>query len=331
MKKCLLRRILPGVLAFFVIHESVTAEDFTKTGTSGMTFLEIPATARQAAIGDAYCALGAIQDASSIFINPASLGYVQGVSFTFSYGTWLVETNHQSMGVAYNLGNFGTIGLSAIRFDAGDFGGTVTDATQATGFRETGNFNFGAFAVGPSYALRMTDRFSFGITVRYAREGFSNVSWSARDSEFMSSNFLAEVGTLYYTGFNSLRFATNIQSIGFDAQYIADPYQAPVVYRIGAAYDFFDTPDSPIMLTTLVEAIHPSDAKEKIMAGAEATIMDYVVLRGGYKFDFDEEGFTAGLGIQYDVGGGKPIGLDFAYVDYGRFDSVTRFTLNVGF
>ena len=65
------------------------------------------------------------------------------------------------------------------------------------------------------------------------------------------------------------------------------------------------------------------------MAGAELWIMDMVALRAGYKFNYDEEGITAGAGLRFDMGGGRPIMINFAYVDYGVFDPVTRFSLNL--
>ena len=328
MKKLILSIFLGSVL-LFVGQNPLRAVEFKRTGTAGFTFMEIPATARQAALGDAYSALGGVNDASSIFINPAALGYVEGYAFNISYGTWFVETNHQAFSFAYGLGSAGAVGLSVLRFGAGDLIGTETDNTLQAGFRETGSFDFGAIAIGPSYAIRLTDRFSFGMTLRYVREGVSGINWADQGSEFNASNFLAEVGTLYYTGFGSLRFATNIQSIGFDTRYQADNFQAPVVYRLGAAYDFFDSPDSPVKLTTLLEAIHPTDATERMLVGAELWVKNMVALRGGYKFDFDEEGFTAGAGIQFNLGGNRPLGLDFAYVDYGRLEQVTRLSLNV--
>ena len=329
MRKLLGAIAICGTLLLTIATQSGAVE-FKRTGTAGFAFMEIPGTARQAALGDAYSALGGINDASGIFINPAALGYVTGPSFSASYGTWLVETNHQAAAFAYGLGSMGTLGFSVVRFDAGDIQGAISDATVQAGYRLVGDYNFGAIAIGPSYALRMTDRFSFGMTLRYAREGVSNVNWSDRGSEFNASGVLAEVGTLYYTGFGSLRFATNIQSIGFDTEYIADAFQAPVVYRIGTAYDFFDTPDSPAKLTAILEAIHPTDAVERIMAGAELWIMNMVAVRAGYKFNIEEEGLTAGAGLMFDMAGGRPIGVDFAWIDYGRFDSVTRFSVNIG-
>lgn len=328
MKKLILSLFICGVVLLALSNPS-SAIEFKRTGTAGFVFMEIPATARQASLGDAYSALGGVNDASSIFINPASIGYVEGISFHASYGTWLVDTNHQAFAVAYGMGSAGAIGLSVLRFGAGDLLGTVADNAVMTGYRETGNFDFGGIAIGPSYGIRFTDRFSFGLTLRYVREGVSGVDWATQGSEFNASNFLAEIGTLYYTGFGSLRFATNIQGIGFDTNYMADNFQAPVTYRLGAAYDFFDSPDSPAKLTTLVEAIHPTDATERMLVGAELWAMNMFALRGGYKFGMDLEGFTAGVGVQFNLGGNRPLGVDFAYVDYGDLEDVIRFSFNV--
>ena len=103
------------------------------------------------------------------------------------------------------------------------------------------------------------------------------------------------------------------------------------MYRLGAGYDFFDTPESPVKLTVTLEAIHPSDSKEKMMVGGELWLIDILALRGGYKVNYDEEEFTAGLGINYNLGEGRPIGIDFAWIDHGRFGNLTRFSLGIGF
>lgn len=302
-----------------------------RVGTAGFTFLEIPATARQAALADAYISVGDVSTADGLFMNPAFLGYVSGTSASISYGTWLADMNHQTASFAIGLGGAGSLGLSLIRLDAGELQGTTLDNTTIQGWKSTGTFTAGSWALGPTYGLRMTDRFSFGATVRYVREAISNVKEVGRGSDFSASNFLAEVGTLYYTGFGSLRFATCIQGVGFDAKFESDPFQAPVNYRLGAAYDFFDFPDSPAKLTVLFEAIHPSDSPEKVMAAGELWIKNIIALRSGYKFNYDEEGITAGIGLKFTIGEGRPVGVDFAYVDYGLLNSVTRFTFTVGF
>ena len=106
----------------------------------------------------------------------------------------------------------------------------------------------------------------------------------------------------------------------------------PLTLVVGAAVDVFDFmgggSDNSLLLA--VDAIHPRDYTERIHAGAEFWYADMVALRGGYKFNYDEEGLTLGGGIKYGVGG-IALKIDYAYSDFGIFDSVNRFSLGVSF
>ncbi len=43
----------------------------------------------------------------------------------------------------------------------------------------------------------------------------------------------------------------------------------------------------------------------------------------GYKFNYDEENFTFGLGLK-GSNAGIPVSFDFAFVNFSRLDSVIR-------
>jgi hypothetical protein len=62
--------------------------------------------------------------------------------------------------------------------------------------------------------------------------------------------------------------------------------------------------------------------------GLEFSWNNLVSLRGGYKFFYDEETYSLGIGISPDFN--VPVNLDFAYADYGRLGNITRFTLQLG-
>jgi hypothetical protein len=92
--------------------------------------------------------------------------------------------------------------------------------------------------------------------------------------------------------------------------------------------DFMGEHQNPLMLA--IDAVHPRDYTERVHVGLEYVYMDMFSLRGGYKFNYDEEGLTAGLGVHYNFSG--VIGrLDYAYGDFGAFDAVHRFSFGVGF
>jgi long-subunit fatty acid transport protein len=79
-----------------------------------------------------------------------------------------------------------------------------------------------------------------------------------------------------------------------------------------------------------VDALHPSDNTERLNVGTEYWIQNILALRAGYKFNYDEEGWTLGMGLKW-----KPnqniLNIDIAYTYYGRLESVSRFSTNIAF
>ena len=56
--------------------------------------------------------------------------------------------------------------------------------------------------------------------------------------------------------------------------------------------------------------------------------MNTFALRGGYRFNYDEEGLTLGAGLNYGLSGFK-FKLDYAYVDVGLFEQVHMFSIGM--
>lgn len=106
--------------AILLISLSAGAQEFRKSGTSGFVFLELPVTARYAALGEAGVTL---RDAGSegLFVNPALIAFSDSrLALNVSYAKWYVETSHQAAGLTYQLAQFGTIGVQAVYFDFGE-------------------------------------------------------------------------------------------------------------------------------------------------------------------------------------------------------------------
>jgi hypothetical protein len=60
-------------------------------------------------------------------------------------------------------------------------------------------------AVAFSYSRRMTDQFSFGGTIRYVEETLDKLKMRG---------FMIDLGTLYWTGLGSTRFAVTVTNFG---------------------------------------------------------------------------------------------------------------------
>ena len=85
------------------------------------------------------------------------------------------------------------------------------------------------------------------------------------------------------------------------------------------------------MVTFAAEGSHPSDNLEKYNAGLEYTFLERFTLRGGSRFNYDEDGFTAGGGIRVPFGEESEIRFDYAFQDFGVLTEVHRFTMSLAF
>jgi hypothetical protein len=288
-------------------------QNFKKVGTSGYVFLEIPVTARTLGMGEASVTMN--DGAQGVFSNPALLGNLRHEhSAGISFANWFAETQHQAFAYAMNLGSSGTFGVSVDRLDFGTM--TRTEDGQGQGlYNVLGTFSADAMAIGATYSRAMTDRFSFGGTVKYVSE---------KIAEFSSTNMVVDAGVLYNTGFHTLKIGGVIRNFGVDSKYLVGLFKMPTEFRLGASAEVLGDETADSRVTVAVEATHPSDNDERLNVGVEYCLMNFISLRGGYKFNYDEESWTAGLGLFLE-----PVTVDLAYADYGRLEGILRLSVSV--
>jgi hypothetical protein len=95
------------------------------------------------------------------------------------------------------------------------------------------------------------------------------------------------------------------------------------------AYDFEFNEDSRLMMA--VEAKHPNDNLQQGSIGGEFTWQENYFLRAGYKINYEEEGLSLGGGFAARVAETTDISFDYAWVDFGRLNSVHRFSASLRF
>ena len=303
-----------------------------RAGQSGWQFLKINGDARQAALGGAFTAISS-GDANAIFGNPASLADVKHVSVQLNALQWVADIGHQSVAVAVNLGNIGVVGASLAALNYGDMPETINSSTGGSGTSPlvTGNtFTAHDIVAGISYARQITEKLSVGGNVRWMRQTIA---------ELAMENWSLDIGTLYYTGFRSLRLAITARNFGPDSKFggwseefqsESDNVRMPLDFRAGMAMDFLDGEGSPHLVTVLVEGDHPNDGREKFQIGVSYSFEKTFFLRGGYKFNYDVQTFTFGLGMNYSFGESSGT-LNYAYVDFGELTRVHMISLGVSF
>ena len=307
------------LIAAIVLMSSleIFAQQFRKTATAGFVFLEVPVNARVSGLGESGITLSDL-NSDGVFVNPAISGFTnRSHNFSFSYSPYFAEIKQYAASYSYNS-QFGVFSLGALMFDYGSMPKTQKVAGQRV-YEILGNFNAKSLAFALSYSKMLTDKFSFGISLKYVNE---------KIDIYNADNFVLDGGVLYYTGLKSLRIGATIQNFGTDAKFINDPFKMPAVLKLGAAAEIFGDYNSDYRVTTILEAIHPNDGDEKLNTGLEISWKNVFTIRGGYKFFYDEETYSFGLGINGEPL--VPVSFDFSISNYGRLGNILRLTLQAG-
>ncbi len=315
---------------FFLLNLSAFAQGqgIDKVGTTSFQFLKIMPDARSTALGEAFTSV--VNTSESVFWNPAGLTRVSGTDVASSYVDWLLDISHLSIAAAYHINNMGTFGLQAILTDMGEIEETRVDHLYRD--EEKGIYNPGltgntvkpgAMVFGISFARMLTDRFSFGLTVKYAREDLVVKS---------ASSVVFDGGVLFNTGYNSLVLSAVLRHFGPQIKFHNKSYPLPQTFTLGlSAYlmapeasFFLNSEENKLLLS--YDLSQPRDYSQQHHLGMEYVFRDILFLRGGYKINFDEEGFTYGFGIAY-----ASIRIDYSYSDFGEFlNAVHRFSVGFG-
>lgn len=337
------RSAAAGLLALAVITASAllpprTAAQNPNLGTSGAQFLQIPVGARPAAMGGA--SVANVLDASAVFWNPAGIANVRSNDLHFSYTSWWagIRLNHAAyVFSAEDIGSFG-VAVSVLTMDDME----VTTELEPEGTGQI--FDAQDLMLGASYARRLTDDFIVGISVKYVNQRIWNTT---------ASGIAFDVGTQYAIGVGDLTLAMSMSNFGadmrydgddLDVRYDADPdlafnrstpsrlyaeeYPLPLHFQVGVSMTVVRTEDLAALVA--LDVTHPNDNNERVNVGAEVRMFDQLFLRGGYRFGYDTERTTLGIGFAAPVGGTR-VSFDYAYAIYDPLPNVNRLSLGVAF
>jgi long-subunit fatty acid transport protein len=304
-----------------------------KVGQTGFQFLKIDMSTRAAGMGGSYITIN--NDATSMLYNPAGLGFMEPKIDAFVTQTkWIADISYIGGGVAASLGDWGTVGASWMIADYGnDFIGTRYDPTSSQGYIETGNLTVSSYMVGLSYAKALTDKFTIGGQVKncYQHLGQSIIDTLGTTRINELSGLAYDFGTIFYPGFKSFRIGMNIRNFAQEYKYEEEGFELPLTFVIGAAMDVLDlVGDHENSLLLSIDAVHPRDYTERINFGAEYTFMKMLSLRVGYKYNYDNEGFTAGIGFQQQIGKAS-INVGYAYTPMQYFNTVHRLSVGISY
>jgi len=331
MKKTLL--IILTIFSYGMIHAQNP-----NLGTSGAQFLQLPVGARSEAMGGAI--IGLADDASALFWNPAGIVHIKNMQTHFSYMNWFDLFDFSAASAVYNAGDIGSFGVSMIMFSTNKM--EITTEQQPNG---TGRFfDAGDLALGISYAKYLTDKFSVGITAKYINQRIWNET---------ASGFAFDVGTQYKLDFNNLTIAMSMTNFGIDMKFEGpdldfiyrkdnnfplsrlissrlntEEYPLPLNFQVGVGFDVFEY--EMVKMKGAIDVTHPNDNNERAHFGTEISFYDRFFIRGGYKYNYDDQNFTFGAGANVPLGS-TSVSFDYAFSVYDILPNVQRISVNLSF
>lgn len=310
-------------LGLLVGSDAWSAEIFRKVGTAGAQFLKIGAGARAVGLGEAFVAVA--DDASAIWWNPAGVARItlEGKSrLTLNHSTWPADISHEFFGYAFSYrGLPGSYAFSSTVLQMDPIEVRTEYSPEGTG--ET--FDAGSFNLSLTWAKNLIDPFSFGINAKYVHMGLADEN---------ADGIAIDIGTLYYTGFKSIRIGMAIQSLGPSMKFIEDDFALPTIFRVGTAADIVQSKNHNVLAA--FEFDHPSDNAERASLGGEYTLKAFqpnvtLQVRGGYRYNRDEEGLAGGFGVEFPTGTGSFMRVDYAYSDMKYLEGTHKISAELRF
>jgi len=340
------------IILCLLLSVSLALAGNDNTGTSAANFLKIGVGSRGNAMGGAFVAYA--NDVSALYWNPAGIARTTSLQVGFSYTDWILDINHNFVGVVYPLARLGVIGVSFNSLSMGD----MEREPHGTGVF----FSAGDLALGVAYARQLTDRFSVGVKFKYVHESIS----------FSSASTIAlDAGTQFDSGFHGLKIGMSISNFGGkmtmkgtdqltkadidevidgnpmkEARLETEGWTLPLLFRFGLSMDVL-TRDRT-RLTCNLEFTDPRDVNPYPAFGAEWEWNNILFLRGGVIYrskEFDEKQlletedikliydfhFAFGAGLNLKIPGlGSDVRFDYSYTDLGILTQAHSFSFTFG-
>lgn len=346
-------------LSYAVEFDPTAQADTDNRGMSGFAFLKLPATARQAALGEAIYANDA--SAAAMFGNISEIADIEGTSMYY--------TNISLYDNLFQVSNFAlttklnerlALGVMAQYLSTDPIEITTLDEPDGTDVE----YKYHDMAIGAGLGYRVTKRFSIGAKVKYVEEKIYNTS---------ASTMLFDVSTLYRLQYSNIKIAAILENYGADTVFEGndlwrqvdtttgddipsgtDPdrpvelntkeFGAPIKIVVGLSGDFlgaesalFNGLDDHVG-TLYTSMFKTNDQKESFHLGMEYKYIGLdnfqFALRGGYIMYQEEDWenrFSAGAGLMTRMSDTYALVIDYAYKTHDDLDASHVFSVGFNF
>jgi len=281
-----------------------------RAGLSSLSFLKNDLNTRSAGLAGASVAQDG--DVFSISNNPAALTHLSDLSIGASH-LMIGSGIHQSLfTVQGKLKNEATVGVSVNSLNSGAM--ELRTEFQPEG---TGNYFYvSQSAFGVNYSQKLSDMFNLGINMKYILEQMAG---------YESQVLAFDIGFLYETDFNDLRFAVLLQNFGGNSASNGNEmpvgfnrkgevelarYTVPTVFKMGLSFKAWEKGQKSLSVSA--ELNNPNDNAENLRIGSEFAYKDFLTVQAGFKLSVKGQSWPS-FGFRYKSRiGAHPIHLGYA-------------------
>ena len=318
MLPCSLVRRSVATVAVATIVAGARPATAAAQGRTAAPLLGMPASARAAALGDAYGAAheaGRI-DAASLFYNPAQLAGAAGTSASISVERYIASATVGSLAVSSNVRGF-AVGIGLLALDYPDADEIVPDASGDTG-TPTGR-RIGAHDVVAGVAIAAgSARARAGAMLEYVHQSLPGASGGS------AAVSVGGAGRVASGSWGRLDVTAAVQHLGGDVQTASTAASLPRNWRAGTALEAASFMHARWLV--LGELVGPRGVPVTPRAGIEGSWeLPGVALAGraGWAAQSDDaivDPLTLGAGLRRGT-----LWLDYAWRQFGALGSTHRF------
>lgn len=274
-------------------------------GTSGADFLKIGVAARPGGMGETYTAVA--EDVYALHWNPAGLVSVKGKEIFTTYIHWFEETNYGLVSYAHSLNRGKSIGCSIVLLNSGGIKKTVIDDSSSLGYREEGSFSVQDMAFSIGYAQRLPVDLLWSIKSlsslnleRLDLGGVLKIIHRKLDTAYATA-FALDLGLKYRIPLNNFPLTdigVVLQNMGSSIKFDKDDDPLPFMVKLGVVSKIRKGIRHLFAIGADLNFLQKAEMKMNL--GFEYWYKEMYAGRMGYKYNYDAEGLTAGLGFRYE-------------------------------
>jgi hypothetical protein len=329
------------VVAMLLCSTALYAGGDERIGTSGASELRIPVGSRMSSLAGAGVAEAV--GAEAMYWNPAGMAYFDGTEVMFTNLQYFADIDINYFAAMTQLGDFGSLGVSAKIINFGDIEKTTVDAPGGTGEIISPGYSI----IGLTYSRRFTDRVAFGATAMLINEKIQQLTATGVAFDF---------GFIYDPGWQGLKFGLVVKNYGPDMRFggsnfdVESPvpnappgtpdrtyrsqsatFELPSSVQLGMAWNLLNMDKNRATVMGLFQSNNLS--QDEFRGGIEYGFDDMFFLRGGYVGAKQDEylfGATFGAGLTLPLGN-TSLSFDYSWAQTELFDNSQFFTVKFGF